>query len=108
MAKEIPGWEPIVPTNNGVVFISRVSQLVDGVWYDPKNSGSLQKLVDEWEELLWSDYHFHTFVGNGGQRFGVVSDGTHAIRILKEWGKLDAKGNIIEEVTDDKVGCSDN
>lgn len=93
--REIPGWKQI--PSRPKIGTAMYGQEVDGKWYIPDDgTASLQKLVDEWMEHLWSDYRSHTFVGKDGQRFGVISDGDHAIRILREWGKLDKKGNIIE------------
>lgn len=92
MAKDIPGWKRV---SKLIGLQMDESQQVDGSWYIPEDGAqSLQKLVDEWMEELWSAYHFHTYVGKGGERVGVVSDGKHALRILKEWGKVDEQGHV--------------
>lgn len=98
----IPGWKKISKAevyDEMVVGDTCIApQEVGGCLYVPDaGGGSLQKLWDEYMELVWQDYHHHTAVGDGGKRRGVVSDGDDAIRILREWGKLDAGGHITEE-----------
>ncbi len=97
---KIPGWKEVSKKDAvGFGYDGKLlaPQVVDGKWYIPDEGGSsLQKLWDEYIELVWSDYHFHTFAGKGGKRFGVVSDGDIAIRVLKECGKLDEDGNKTE------------
>lgn len=98
---KIPGWRVVSEetlTDSIIIDGGPDVQWVDGVKYVPNDgSESLQKLWDEYMELVWQDYHHHTAVGKGGKRRGVVSDGYDAIRILKELGKLDEDGHMTEE-----------
>lgn len=95
MAREIPGWEPI--TCQRLHEDKSTYMVVRGQWYRPRLGwDSLQEVVDEWLESLWTAYYHCTFTGKGGRRFGYVSDGDHAIRILREWGLLDEDGNRVE------------
>lgn len=91
---QIPGWKPIARTSGGSLYLSTTSQLVNGVWYDPKHCGSLQKLVDEWLEGVRGVYMRNSVLRLGRLDVSLVAQ--KAAQILKEWGMLDNKGRVIE------------
>lgn len=112
VAVDIPGWRPIDAAEIYELCVMEDcphTEMVNGQKYTPIDGvHSLQVVVDEWLESLRTSYHHCTFTGKGGQRFGYGSDGDHAIRILREWGLLDKKGELIDEGSDTSGEAGNN
>lgn len=99
--REIPGWKIITEQDlvDKIILNDACpgAHYVDGKWYLPDEGGApLQKLVDEWLEAVGGVY-LYTSGMVGGKRVGNHTRSFRdAERTLREWGRLDVDGQLIE------------
>ena len=98
--KKIPGWN-LLTEEERESFLSDPfgdadMQEVDGHWYVPESSTSLQTLVNEWLEALMTIWLDDRFENSSGWQ-SVTSTGEDVKDILTNWGWLDEKGQPTEK-----------
>ena len=95
---DIPGWEPIT---NEQLKDGPELQIVNGQWYRPRlGCDSLQAVIEDlYLDGVFALYHYTTFDGKGGQRFGYGKTGDDAIRVLKEFGIIDESGHVVDGIS---------
>lgn len=95
---KIPGWEPI---SNKQLEDCPGAQIVNGQWYMPlQGCDSLQAVLEDLYLDALLGIWLRTSYEKDGNRYGnCTSEAEEAEPILKEFGIIDIRGNVIKKAT---------